>query len=143
MEANTLQEIISRAADSYGSQTAFRYKVKRELEEKTYEDLHRDTMAFGRMLEEKGMRGKHIAVIGPTSYGWITSYFGAANSKSVAVPIDVQLPAEAVCELLNRADVEMLVFDEVRMDVAEAAASSCPKIREFLSIQSLPELLEA
>lgn len=64
MEANTLQEIISRAADSYGSQTAFRYKVKRELEEKTYEDLHRDTMAFGRMLEEKGMRGKHIAVIG-------------------------------------------------------------------------------
>ena len=92
--------------------TAFRYKVKRELEEKTYEDLHRDTMAFGRMLEEKGMRGKHIAVIGPTSYGWITSYFGAANSKSVAVPIDVQLPAEAVCELLNRADVEMLVFDE-------------------------------
>lgn len=54
MEANTLQEIISRAADSYGSQTAFRYKVKRELEEKTYEDLHRDTMAFGRMLEEKG-----------------------------------------------------------------------------------------
>lgn len=143
MEANTLQEIISRAADSYGSQTAFRYKVKRELEEKTYEDLHRDTMAFGRMLEEKGMRGKHIAVIGPTSYGWITSYFGAANSKSVAVPIDVQLPAEAVCELLNRADVEMLVFDEVRIDVAEAAASSCPKIREFLSIQSLPELLEA
>lgn len=143
MEANTLQEIISRAADSYGSQTAFRYKVKRELEEKTYEDLHRDTMAFGRMLEEKGMRGKHIAVIGPTSYGWITSYFGAANSKSVAVPIDVQLPAEAVCELLNRADVEMLVFDEVRTDVAEAAASSCPKIRESLSIQSLPELLEA
>ena len=48
MEANTLQEIISRAADSYGSQTAFRYKVKRELEEKTYEDLHRDTMALDR-----------------------------------------------------------------------------------------------
>ena len=61
----------------------------------------------------------------------------------MAVPIDVQLPAEAVCELLNRADVEMQVFDEVRTDVAEAAASSCPKIREFLSIQSLPELLEA
>ena len=91
----------------------------------------------------KGDERKAYCCHRPTSYGWITSYFGAANSKSVAVPIDVQLPAEAVCELLNRADVEMLVFDEVRTDVAEAAASSCPKIREFLSIQSLPELLEA
>lgn len=142
MEANTLQEIISQAAAQYGSQTAFRYKVKREIEEKTYEELHRDTMAFSRMLEEKGMKGSHIAIIGPTSYGWITSYFGAANSGSVAVPIDVQLPAEAVCELLNRADVEMLVFDEVRKDIAEAAASSCPKIREFVSIQSLFEVLD-
>lgn len=87
MEANTLQEIISRAADSYGSQTAFRYKVKRELEEKTYEDLHRDTMAFGRMLEEKGMRGKHIAVIGPTSYGWITSYLARQTVKVWQFPL--------------------------------------------------------
>ena len=38
----------------YGSQTALRYKVKRELEEKTYEDLHRDAMAFGRMLKKRG-----------------------------------------------------------------------------------------
>lgn len=54
MEANTLQEIISRAADSYGSQTAFRYKVKRELEEKTYEDLHRDTRPLDVCWKKRG-----------------------------------------------------------------------------------------
>ena len=51
------------------------------------------------------------------------------NSGSVAVPIDAQLPAEAVCELLNRADVEMLVYDELRSDVAGVVRRKCPGIR--------------
>lgn len=43
----------------------------------------------------------------------------------MAVPIDVQLPAEAICELLELADVEMLFFDEIRADVAVMAAEKC------------------
>ena len=58
------------------------------------------------------------------------------NSGSVAVPIDAQLPADAVCELLERADVEMLVFDEIRRDVAEAVKEKCPSVRYILSMQA-------
>ena len=64
------------------------------------------------------------------------SYFGIVGSGSVAVPIDAQLPADAVCELLERADVEMLVFDEIRRDVAEAVKEKCPSVRYILSMQA-------
>ena len=37
------------------------------------------------------MLGKHVALIGPTSYEWIISYFGVVNSQSVVVPVDAQL----------------------------------------------------
>ena len=83
-----------------------------------------------------GMEGKHIALIGTTTYQWIVSYFGIVGSGSVAVPIDAQLPADAVCELLERADVEMLVFDEIRRDVAEAVKEKCPSVRYILSMQA-------
>ena len=136
MPVRTLRDIIRHGAEDYGSQTAFRYKVKKEIVDRTYLDVDRDSMAVSRMVESMGMEGKHIALIGTTTYQWIVSYFGIVGSGSVAVPIDAQLPADAVCELLERADVEMLVFDEIRRDVAEAVKEKCPSVRYILSMQA-------
>ena len=136
MPVRTVRDIIRHGAEAYGSQTAFRYKVKKEIVDRTYLDVDRDSMAVSRMVESMGMEGKHIALIGTTTYQWIMSYFGIVGSGSVAVPIDAQLPADAVCELLERADVEMLVFDEIRRDVAEAVKEKCPSVRYILSMQA-------
>lgn len=137
MAAETLRDVIRHSASAYGSQTAFRYKTgKKELEDKTYENVNQDSMAVSRMLEDKGMLGKHVALIGATSYPWVVSYFGITNSGSVAVPIDAQLPASAICELLNRADVEMLIYDEIRADVIPEVQKQCPQIRTIISMQA-------
>ncbi len=136
MPVGTLRDIIRHGADAYGSQTAFRYKVKKEIVDRTYLDVNRDSMAVSRMLESMGMEGKHIALIGTTTYQWIVGYFGIVGSGSVAVPIDAQLPADAVCELLERADVEMLIFDEIRRDVAKAIKEKCPSVRYIVSMQA-------
>ena len=103
---------------------------------KTYLDLKRDSEAFSRALEGMGMLGKHVAVIGPTTYEWIISYFGAADSGCVIVPLDAQVPAADVCELLNRADISVLVYDELRRDVAELAGEKCPEIKCMVSMQA-------
>ena len=39
---------------------------------------------------------------GATSYPWLVTYFGTVNSGSVIVPLDVNLPAADVCDLINR-----------------------------------------
>lgn len=136
MAAETLRDVIRHGAEAYGEQTAFRYKVKKEIIDKSYNEVNLDSMAVSRAVEALGMKGKHIAVIGTTSYQWITAYFGIVNSGSVAVPIDAQFPAEAICELLNRADVEMLVYDELRSDVAGDVREKCPGIRHVVSMQA-------
>lgn len=139
MAVENLRGIVQYAADNYGDRAAYRYKVGKEIEEKTYNDVNRDTKALSRMVEAFDLKGKHIALIGTTTYQWISSYFGIVNSGSVAVPIDVQLPPDAICELLNRADVEMLIFDEVRADVAVAAKAACPQIKYIVSMQAETE----
>lgn len=62
------------------------------------------------------------------------SYLAITESGSVAVPIDASLPAADICELLDRADVRMLIFDEARSDVAELAAKSCHDINVYVSM---------
>lgn len=139
MSVQNLRDIVKYSAKTYGNQAAYRYKVNKEIEEKNYNEVNKDSMAFSRMIEAFGMKGKHTAIIGTTSYQWIISFFGVTNSASVAVPIDVQLPADAICELLERADVEMLVFDEIRTDVAAAVKEKCPRVKYIISMQAEEE----
>lgn len=139
MTVENLRDIVKYSALNYGEQAAYRYKVKKEVEEKSYNQAYQDSMAVSRMVEAFGLKGKHIAIIGTTTYQWIMTYFGVTGSASVAVPIDAQLPADAICELLNRADVEMLVYDEIRADIITSVKEQCPQIKQIISMQAEEE----
>ena len=128
-----LKELINDTASLYSTQDAYRYKVKKEIISKTYNDLKADTMAFSRILESKGLLGKHIAVVGASSYPWVVTYFGTVNSNSVIVPIDKELPAEDIAELLNRADVSAVVFDKNLTDRMDTIREKCPEIKYYIN----------
>lgn len=142
MKIETMKDIIAYAAKTYQDSPAIRYKAGKEIITKTYQDIKKDSEAVSRILEKKEMLGAHVALIGPTSYEWIVSYFGVVNSMGVVVPLDAQLPAEEICELLNRADIQVLIYDELRQDIKEMAEKKCPNIVHMINMQKeLPQLL--
>ena len=133
---STIREIIVQAAETYQDASAIRYKIsKKEIASKSYAQLREDSERFSNVLEELGEQGKHIAITGVTSYSWLVSYLGTVNSASVAVPLDVSLPAEDMCELIDRADATIFVYDEIRKDVAAMVKERCPKIKYLISMQ--------
>jgi len=158
--SNTIREIVVKSAEAYGTNDAFRYKVKSssddgkktvEVESKSYEQLKKDTESFSAVLAELGEQKNHIAIIGGTSYSWIVAYLGTVNSGSVAVPLDSNLSDEDLCELIDRADATVVVFDENKASVAAMAAEKCEKVKHVISMvdnskvesaKSLWELIE-
>ena len=136
MLCSTVREILAGTEKKYGPEEAIRYKIsKNETESKTYTQLKEDSESFSCLLRDLGEQGSHIAVIGMTSYAWLVTYFGTVNSSSVIVPLDVNLPAEDVCELIGRSDSTVLVYDEVRKDVAAIAKERCPQLKTMISMQ--------
>lgn len=136
MVYSTIYEILEQAEQKYGAEDAVRYKVKKDvIEAKTYRQLKEDSEKFSGVLQSLGEQGSHIAIIGATSYSWLVSYFGIVNSSSVAVPLDVSLPAKELCELIDRADVTVLVLDEIRKDMLEIVKQQCPKLKHIISMQ--------
>ena len=128
--------ILAKAAETFGPEDAIRYKVsKNEVMSKSYRQLFQDSQSFSNALAFLGAQGGHVAIIGPTSCSWLTAFFGTVNSGSVAVPLDVSLPAEEVCELIDRADVTALVADESRSDVIGLCKSLCPRLKHVISMQ--------
>lgn len=136
MSNSTIWEILDTAEKRYGSEEAVRYRVSKDgIEAKTYAQLKQDSDHFSSVLRELGELGNHIAITGMTSYTWITAFLGVTGSGCVAVPLDVSLPAEEMCELIHRSDATVLVLDEIRSDVGVMVQERCPKIRYVLSMQ--------
>ena len=136
MLCSTVRQILVNTEQKYGPEDAIRYKIsKNEIESKTYTQLREDSESFSCVLRDLGEQGKHIAVIGTTSYPWLTAYFGTVNSGSVVVPLDVNLSAEDVCDLIHRSDSTVLVYDEARKDVAAIAKERCPQLKILISMQ--------
>ena len=136
MLCSTVRQILVNTEKKYGPEDAVRYKIsKNEIESKSYTQLKNDSESFSNVLKSLGELGKHISVIGMTSYEWLVTYFGTVNSGSVVVPLDVNLPAEDVCDLIARSDSTVLVYDEVRKDVAAIAKDRCPQLKTMISMQ--------
>ena len=67
-----MRDIINYAAKEYGDNIAFKYKIsKSEVESKTYNNLKNDSEAVSNSLKKLNVLGKHVAIIGSTSYSWI------------------------------------------------------------------------
>ena len=136
MLCSTVRQILDGTEKKYGPEDAIRYKIgKNEIESKSYTQLKEDSESFSNVLKNLGEQGKHISVIGATSYPWLVTYFGTVDSGSVIVPLDVNLPAEDVCDLIDRSDSTVLVYDEIRKDVAAIAKERCPKLKTLISMQ--------
>lgn len=133
---STIKEMLVNTEGKYGDGDAVCYKIgKDEIESKTYTQLKADSERFSNVLKELGELGNHIAMVGMSSYTWLVTYLGTVNSGSVAVPLDVALPAEDMCELVERSHATVFVIDEMRKDVMAMVKERCPKLKYVISMQ--------
>lgn len=140
---NTIKEIINKCTSDYSGMTAFRYPVGKEIVEKTYDELKADSTAVSRLIESLSLEGKHIVIVGMSSYEWIISYLGVVNSASVAVPLDASLPPSELYDLINRADVSAVIYDKTQNEMVKGLRENCPAVKHTISMQEeLHDLIE-
>ncbi len=133
---DTIRDIVVHSGNTFADLDAIRYKVSKDtIESKSYTQLKNDSESFSRTLVALDEIGGHIALTGMTSYEWLVAYLGIVDSGSIAVPLDVSLPADDMCELVDRADVTTIVIDEVRKDVLAVVKAKCPKVKYVISMQ--------
>lgn len=132
-----LKHMVDYAAENFSEQDFIQYKVPGGIESKTYSQLRKDCDAFSIMLEKKELKGAHVAVIGPTSYNWIVTYFGTAATESIVVPLATAETVDMNCRLMDYADVDVFVFDEKSRPLYEAAKEQLHGIRLFVSIDDV------
>ena len=116
---NSIVEIADRAQRLYGDADAFVYKKRRKPYKKTYNEFVADSKKNAQFILRQKLKKGHVAVLGASSYEWVTWYYGLMYAGLVIVPIDKELHTENIDVLIKQADVDFIVYDSVYADVAK------------------------
>lgn len=117
-----LKDMLIQKKEGKPNDIAFTYsKGRNQIVKKTYREFHEDVNALGTWMHKQDLQGKHIAVLGENSYEWLVCFFAIVCGGGVAVPIDKELPAEEVKTLLEKADVQAIIYSKSYREVAENA----------------------
>ncbi len=101
-----IREMIENAADRFPDRTAIAYRIKPqdpEPMEITYTEALKRMTALGTGLIARKFQNKTVALIGDASYDWICVYLTAMIIGSLIVPIDKDLPAEEMADIIHKA----------------------------------------
>lgn len=137
----TLFDLVRTANEKYGGLVFIKEKNGTGISEKTFGEFYTDALKTAAFLKDKFGRRVHAGLIGPTSYNYLASYLGAVSGGNAAVPIDALLSPEDICELLERADVEALFYDERFAAALPLFKSRCPKIKEYVSLNDTESVI--
>lgn len=134
----TLQDLVVASANEYGDRVFLKEKHGREVSEKLFNEFLNDVRKMTSWVNS--VRGDRepikCAVIGGSSYAWIVSYFGTVCGGNATVPLDAQLSAVDISELLNRSDSEIFFYDSRYESMISEIKENCPNVREYVSFGS-------
>lgn len=113
-----LKHMIETSAELYADNVAFRQKFdkKGEFESITYRQALEDINALGTALIDLGLKDKRIAVCGANCYQWAISYLAVVCGVGVVVPLDKELSAGELEQLINDAEAEAVLCDDKSLE---------------------------
>lgn len=144
------KHMVDYAAENYGADPFLTWKTPDGIVSRTYAQFKADTEALSRFFVETGLQGAHAAIIAANSYGWLTAYFGTANSGSVAVPLAANETPEQLCRLCDFADCRVVFLDRAHASLVPLLREHAPQVQHIIFLDGpgaddallLPQLLK-
>ena len=107
----SVRELIETSADEFSANPAFMLKNDEgEIYSVTYSEFMREIKALSTYLCSKGLEYKKVAVIGRNSYEWALSYMAIVCGVGVVVPIDKELKAPEIKNILELSGAEAVIY---------------------------------
>ncbi len=132
-----LNEMVRYGAENFGERNFLEYKnPDGTIAAKTYAQFKAACDSACLWLTERGLDGAHIALVGPTSFEWITGYFAAAMTGGAAVPLAPSETDEMNCRLMEFADVSVFAFDKKHESLYRLAKETVSSIKLFVSLDN-------
>lgn len=107
-----IKHMIESSTELYGDHTAFMMKFEKGgvYTHITYKEALADINGLGTALIAHELKDKRIAVVGENCYQWAISYLAVICGTGVVVPLDKELSAKEMQQLMFDAEVSAVIY---------------------------------
>lgn len=139
----TIKEVFYRSREKYAENICLleKFNPKEEFRKITYKEFTDDVMALGTALTNKySLKDERIVIIGENTYYWYVSYMAMLCGTGIAVPVDKELPANEIENVINRSRATAVIYSSKKKDVIKKVQDKLPTVKYFIQMNSNDEL---
>lgn len=131
---HTVRDLIDNSADMYGEKAFIKYFDGEKVIEKSFIELRENSLALCRFIRSVCPDRMHIAVIGKTTYEYITALTGTLVSGNVFVPFAPTTSVEEACQLFDDGDIEALFYESAYEENAKQIVEKYGRLKTVVNM---------
>lgn len=110
-EVHSIGDILKYRLENTPEKDAFRVRIDKDnYKSISWRQFGADIEALSASLCARSLVSAHICVIGENSYEWVVVFFAVIMSGGVIVPLDRELPAPKLKELIAFSDAKAIFY---------------------------------
>jgi long-chain acyl-CoA synthetase len=134
---SSIQDMVLQSCRKYSNKTALEDLSRTPIPNLTYGQLLDHILRFGQALRNLGIPERaHIAVIGENRVQWGITYLTAMVFNYVIVPIDKNLNASEIMNIIHESDAEALVFSATFEALFRDERYVLKKLKHYISMDA-------
>ncbi len=135
----TVKEIFLRSREKFANEVFMlqKFNPKEAFTQITYQEFTDDVIALGTALTNKyHLKDERIVIIGENTYHWYVSYMAMLCGVGIAVPVDKELPANEIENVIHRAKATAIIYSTKKKDIIKKIQDNLPEIKYFIQMNS-------
>lgn len=133
-EISNFRDIVKKRLELFPDHPVFKQKMKKGGE---YVDIYpqqydRDIDELGTGLRSILPQGSRVAIIGETRYEWYCSYFAVTNGVGCVVPLDKELMASEIENMLERAIIDAIIFSSSKKSLIDEIYGKVASVKYYI-----------
>ena len=140
----SIKEIFVRSREKFAKDVFIleKFNPKEPFKEITYKEFTDDVIALGTALTNKyNLKDERIVIIGENTYNWYVSYMAMLCGVGIAVPVDKELPANEIQNVIERSKASAVIYSSKKKDVIKKIEDNLPMIKYFIQMNSDEKLV--
>lgn len=148
---DSIQDMLIKSANLYSDKLALEDLTAYPISKLSYKELLDQVLRFGKGLEKLGIKPRtHISLIGENRVQWGIAYLTAMSFNHIIVPIDKNLSANEILNIIHESDSEVIIFTETFASMLKESKNVFKKLKHFISMDlpgenewvfSMPQLI--
>ena len=135
----TIKEVFEKSTEKFSEKEFLleKFDHKGLYKEITYKEFREDVIGFGTALNKiLDLEGKRVVIIGENTYGWYVSYMTMLCGTGIAVPVDKELPANEIENVVKRSKASAIIYSPKKKDVIQKIKDNLDGIQYFIEMYS-------